>query len=204
MGRRGRADQARGVGAGGGQRQQHGLEQRPRDGMGGDADRDRVEPGGRDPGQGRAVRLRQDQGQRPRPERRRHRRRPLVEAGDGARPGKIGDMDDQRVVRRAALGAVDAGHRGVAGGDRTQAVDGLGREGDQPAPAQEPAAAAIAAASGGRMRLSAQARSRFSPASAATATRASLTASPRRKGSTPSVTAFSAPTKVASQPAPRR
>ena len=46
------------------------------------------------------------------------------------------------------------------------------------------------------MRLSAQARSCFSPASAATATRASLTASPSRNGSTPSVTAFSAPTKV--------
>ena len=108
MGGLGRADPARRVGAGGGHRQQHGLEQGACHGMGGDADRHRVQPGGGDARQGRARRLRQDQGQRPRPERRRHGRRPLVEPGDGARAGEIGDMDDQRVVRRAALGAVDA------------------------------------------------------------------------------------------------
>ena len=138
MRRRGRADQARGVGAGGRQRQQDRLEQRPRHGVGGDADRDRVQPGGGDPGQGRALGPGQDQRQRPRPERRRHGLGPLVEAGEGPRAGEVGDVDDQGVVRRPALGAIEPGHRGVVGGDRTQAVDGLGRECDQPAPAQQP------------------------------------------------------------------
>ncbi len=46
-------------------------------------------------------------------------------------------MDDQRVEARPVLGREDAGHRPVVGGVGAQAVDGLGREGDQAAGAQQ-------------------------------------------------------------------
>ncbi len=42
-----------------------------------------------------------------------------------------GQMDDQRVVGRPALGGEDLGHRRRVGGIRPQAVDRLGRDGDQ-------------------------------------------------------------------------
>ena len=47
-----------------------------------------------------------------------------------------GEMDDQRIDRRALFGAEDALDGGGVGRVRAQAVDRLGGEGDQPARAQ--------------------------------------------------------------------
>ena len=51
---------------------------------------------------------------------------------DGLRRLKAGDMGDQRIEGRAALGGIDRRHGGGVGGVRRQAVDGLGRQDDQP------------------------------------------------------------------------
>ena len=154
------------------------------------ASRDRGAPAG----------LGQDQGQGSRPEGGRDPQGQVVEAGDGARPGEIGHVDDQGVVGGPALGGVEARYGRVVGGDGTQAVDGLGREGHETAPAQDGGRRGDGRGIGG----SDQARSRFRPTSVAARTRASLTASPRRNGSTPRLTAFPAPTNWASQAAPKR
>ena len=45
----------------------------------------------------------------------------------------LGDVNDHRVDRRPFLGREDSRDRRGIGGDRTQAVDRLGRERDQPA-----------------------------------------------------------------------
>jgi hypothetical protein len=47
-------------------------------------------------------------------------------------------MDDQRVERRPALGRIDAGDRVRAGRVRGEAVDGLGRNRDRLAGADQP------------------------------------------------------------------
>ena len=47
-----------------------------------------------------------------------------------AAPGD--DVRDQRIEGRAALGGVDRRHRGGVRGVRRQAIDGLGRQDDQP------------------------------------------------------------------------
>ena len=114
-------------------------------------------------------------------------------------------MHDQRVVRRAALGAVDPGHRRVVGRDRAEAVDGLGRERDKAAAAQ--GRGGLGDGSRGRREDAAQSarcwRRRLMPASANAVTRASLSRSPNRNGSTPTVNAFGQPTKVVSQATPK-
>jgi hypothetical protein len=51
---------------------------------------------------------------------------------DGPRRLKIGDVSDQRVEGRAALGGIDGRDGGGVGSIRRQAVDGLGRQDDQP------------------------------------------------------------------------
>ena len=56
-----------------------------------------------------------------------------VKTGDLPRRGEIADMGDQRIEGRPALGLVEAGDRGRIGGIGAEAVDGLGRERDQPA-----------------------------------------------------------------------
>ena len=80
-----------------------------------------------------SLRLRQHQRQRPRPERlgERHRRR--IEAGDPRGGDEIADMGDQRIERGPALGLIEPRDRGGIGGVGAEAVDGLGRERDQPA-----------------------------------------------------------------------
>ena len=47
-------------------------------------------------------------------------------------------MDDQRVEGRPALGGEDRRDRAVVAGVGAEAVDGLGREGDERARAQQP------------------------------------------------------------------
>ena len=49
------------------------------------------------------------------------------------RGGEIADMGDQRIEGRPALGLVEVGDRGRIGGIGAEAIDGLGRERDQPA-----------------------------------------------------------------------
>ena len=49
---------------------------------------------------------------------------------------EIADMGDQRIERRPALGLIEPGDRGGVGGIRPEAIDGLGRERDQPALAE--------------------------------------------------------------------
>ena len=46
-------------------------------------------------------------------------------------------MGDQRIEGRPALGLVEAGDRGRIGGIGAEAIDGLGRERDQPALSQD-------------------------------------------------------------------
>ena len=46
-------------------------------------------------------------------------------------------MADQRIELRPALGLEDGGDGALVGGVAAQAIDGLGREGDQPALEQE-------------------------------------------------------------------
>jgi hypothetical protein len=57
-----------------------------------------------------------------------------VEAGEPAGGGEVGHMRDQRIERRAPLGHIKTGHRLAIRGIRAEAVDRLGREGDQPTP----------------------------------------------------------------------
>ena len=61
----------------------------------------------------------------------RHRLR--VEAGNPHRGADIPDMGDQRIERGPALGLVEPRNRACVGGVGAEAVDGLGRERDQPA-----------------------------------------------------------------------
>ena len=49
----------------------------------------------------------------------------------GVGVGRIGDVDDQRVIRRPAFGPEDLCDRRIIVGTRSQAVDSLGRKGDQ-------------------------------------------------------------------------
>ncbi len=46
-------------------------------------------------------------------------------------------MSDQGIEFRPAFGVEDGGDRALVGGVTAQAIDSLGREGDQPAGAQE-------------------------------------------------------------------
>ena len=192
MRRRRRADQPRGVGAGGGHRQQHGLQQGARQRVRRHPHRDGVETGGRHGRDRRAGRPRQDQGQRPGPAGLGQRHRAAIKHGDGAGAGKVGHVHDQGVVRRPALGAVDAGHRRVVGRDRAQPVDGLGRERHEATPAQGRGRRLDRGCGRGEdpAQSARRRRSRLRPASARAVTRASLSRSPSRNGSTPTVNAL--------------
>ena len=111
-------------------------EQRLRDRMRGHPQTDRIPAGADQRRQRAARRARQHQGQGTRPEPRGQAFREVVPAGErrGRRP--IRHVDDQRVEPRPALGREDRGDRAVVGRERAEAVDGLGRKGDQPARAQ--------------------------------------------------------------------
>ncbi len=89
---------------------------------------------GADQGRQRAIaRARQDQGQSTRPEPGREPLGRLVPVGERAGGLAIRDVDDQGVEARPALGREDRGDRALVGRDPAQAVDRLGREGDQAA-----------------------------------------------------------------------
>ena len=90
-------------------------------------------PGGGEVGHRAVRRFRQHQRQRARPERLGQRGRSGVKARDLPRGGDIADMGDQRIEGRPALGLVEVGDRGRIGGIGAEAIDGLGRERDQPA-----------------------------------------------------------------------
>ena len=66
------------------------------------------------------------------------------------RVSQVGDMDDQRIEQRAALGGKDRGHRLAIGSVGAQAIDGLGREGDQAAVLQDAGSLGNALGVGGR------------------------------------------------------
>ena len=82
---------------------------------------------------------RHDQGQRPRPMLLGQRERVGAELADRCGRGEVGDMDDQRIEARPALGLVDSGDRCGVGGVGGEAVDGLGR---RPRPARRRGSAA--------------------------------------------------------------
>ena len=113
----------------------------------GDANGDRVEPGRRQLGHRATGSLGQDERQRPRPEGFRQPGR----VGDKAREAlcfrNIGDMGDERIEGRPALGVVKARDGGPAGRVGAQAVDGLGRKGHEAAGRQH------ARGIGGRRRI---------------------------------------------------
>ena len=56
-----------------------------------------------------------------------------VETGNPPGGGEIADMGDQRIEGGPALGLIKPGDRGRIGGVGAEAIDGLGRERDQPA-----------------------------------------------------------------------
>ena len=58
---------------------------------------------------------------------------------------EVGNMGDQRIERRPALGLIEPCHRGGVGGVGAEAVDRLGRKRDQPAGGQGTSAASVAA-----------------------------------------------------------
>ena len=98
-----------------GRRRHHGLaeraQDRARDRMRGNADRDGVEPGGRKLGHRAARCLRQHQRQRARPEGLGEAQGSVVETADLPRGGEIADMRDQRIEGGPALGLVELGDR---------------------------------------------------------------------------------------------
>ncbi len=71
--------------------------------------------------------------QRSRPERLGQVQAPLVETGNLTGCFQVTDMGDQGIERWPALGRVEPGDRTRIGCVRAQAIDGLGRERDQPA-----------------------------------------------------------------------
>ena len=78
-----------------------------------------------------ARRRGRDERQRPRPKGLREPKRRRAKPRLAPRRRKIGDMGDQRIEARAALGGVNFGDRARRGGVGAKAVDGLGRKGDE-------------------------------------------------------------------------
>ena len=101
-----------------------------------DPDADGVEAGGHEVGHLRAAG--EHEGERAGPEARgegAHAR--VVGRRDPAEVGRVREVHDERVERRAGLHLEDAGHRPRVEGVGAEAVDGLGGEGHEPAPAQD-------------------------------------------------------------------
>ena len=132
----GGADAAEGVGRGGGDGHAGGAQQVERDGMVGHAQAHGVESTGDDAGDG--VGLGQHQGERTGPEGVGELAGQCRHVGR-QRPGRVGlgHVHDQRVETGTLLGCEDLRDR--VGVERVgpQAVDGLGREGDEVAGAEQ-------------------------------------------------------------------
>ena len=75
----------------------------------------------------------QHQRQRSRPERSRKLLSRGIEAAEAARRSHIGNVRDQRIECRPSLGGVEPRHGLAIAGIGAEPIDGLGREGDQPA-----------------------------------------------------------------------
>ena len=131
MGRRGGAEAPGGIGAGGGDGPAEGLEQAGRHGMARHPDGQGIEPRRGQQRDGAALPAWQDQGQRPRPELRRQDPRALIHRHQGFGGGLVREMDDQRVEARPVLRREDCCHGAVVSGVGAQAVDRLGRKGDE-------------------------------------------------------------------------
>ena len=126
---------ARGVGARRGDRNAGGRDDRTRHRVIGAAHPDGVQPAGGD--ERHAVRLRQYHRQRPGPEAPGKAVRRLRHILAVARePARVWDMQDERVILRAALGLKNVPHGVRVQSVRAEAVDRLGRDGEQPAAAQ--------------------------------------------------------------------
>ena len=124
------------------------------DRVGGHPDRDGVEPGGGEIGDRAIRRFRAapasaDPARTPRPARWRWRIKPADSLGGG----EVADMGDQRIEGGPALGLVKPGNRGRVGGVGAEAINGLGRERDQPALARQRPASATAASPAGQIRV---------------------------------------------------
>ena len=104
-----------------------------RDGVGGDADRDRVEAGGGEFGDRALRRLGQHQRQRTRPERLRKPCGGRIEARNLPRGRDVGDVGDQGVEGGPSLGLIEAGDGRSLGGVGAEPINRLGRERDQAA-----------------------------------------------------------------------
>ena len=150
MGGGGRADPARGVGGRRGNRAAEGREQGMGDGMGGHTDGEAGQFGGDEGREAGVGGERQDEGERAGPE---PAGQHLGHVGPGdiaARGGGVGDMHDQGVEAGPALGLEYPGDGEVVGGIGAEAIDRLGREGDQPAAMQDFRGARKAGGIGGK------------------------------------------------------
>ncbi len=132
-----RAHAARAVGGGRGHGDARFAQDGERHGVGGHAQRDAVEARARQQAHGAAGARRRDDGEGTGPERLREREGVRIEHGEALRGVGVRHVRDQRVEARALLGGVDARHRRVGTGVRAEPVDGLGREGDEPALPQD-------------------------------------------------------------------
>ena len=119
----------------------------PRHFVRGHAYGDRIEPGHRQLGHRTTGSLGQDEGQRPRPKVFRQPGRVGVKAREALRVRDVGDMGDERIEGRPALGVVKARDGGPAGRVGAEAVNGLGRKGHEAAGRQH------ARGIGGRRRI---------------------------------------------------
>ena len=120
--------------------------------MVGRAQRQRFEPGARQQAHLAGRRDRRDDRQRPRPERLGEPAGEIVERALARRGRNAADMRDQRIERGPPLGGVDRGDGAVVGRVGGEAIDRLGRHGDETAGAlRHAAASAIACGSAGAM-----------------------------------------------------
>ena len=101
-----------------------------------DAQRDARKSGARELANAAARSGWGDERQRARPEAFGQALRGLRQRGLAQRGVERGDMGDQRIEARPALGGIDPRDRGRRGGVGAEPIDGLGRKGDEPALAQ--------------------------------------------------------------------
>ena len=107
-----------------------------RHGMRRDAQRDARKPGAGELANPAARQGRRDERQRSRPETLGQALRGRRQSGLAQRGVERGDMGDERIEARPALGGIDPRDRRRRGGVGAEPIDGLGRKGDEPALAQ--------------------------------------------------------------------
>ena len=111
---------------------------------------DRVEPGARQQRQAAVAATPQNESQRARPEPPGRPPGTIVKDRKGLRLGQSRNMHDQRVETRSALRSEDLGDGAFVGRIAAEPVDGLGREGNEPAGCQQPGGAGDRPGVGGR------------------------------------------------------